>query len=138
MVLMAVLKAARAFSNCGGWHYCLVLEQGLLSPVATLVTEHGFGLRSFSSCSCRERAPALPGFSNPCSGAQQLWPAGSGAQAQQLCHTSLAPLRHVGSSQTRDPTPAPCIDWQILYQESLVFSNALLTFCVPLFFFQVQ
>ena len=35
---------------------------------------------------------------------QQLQPAGSGAQAQQLWCTGLVALQHVGSSQTRDRT----------------------------------
>ena len=48
------------------------------------------------------------GFDSCCSGAL-------GLKAQQLCHTGLvAPLRHVGSSQTRDQTHISCIG-RILY-----------------------
>ena len=36
------------------------------------------------------------------------------AQAQQLWHTGLAALQHVGSSQTRARTRVPCIGRQIL------------------------
>ena len=39
--------------------------------------------------------------------AQQLWLAGSRAQAQQLWRTGLVALRHVGSSRTRAGTRVP-------------------------------
>ena len=41
--------------------------------------------------------------------AQQLWLAGSRAQAHQLWCTGLVVLRHVGSSRTRAQTLVPCI-----------------------------
>ena len=47
-------------------------------------------------------------------GLQQLWHAGSKAQAQQLWHTGLVAPPHVGSSQTRDRTCVPCIGRRIL------------------------
>ena len=46
--------------------------------------------------------------------AQQLWLAGSGAQAQQLRCTRLVAPRHVGSSRTRARTRVPCIGRRIL------------------------
>ena len=45
---------------------------------------------------------------------QQLWLAGSRAQAQWLWRTGLAAPRHVGSSWTRARTCVPCIGRQIL------------------------
>ena len=53
------------------------------------------------------------GFSSCDSQAQQLWLAGSRAQAQQLCTGLVAP-RHVGSSQTRAQTRVPRIGRRIL------------------------
>ena len=54
------------------------------------------------------------GFSSCAMWAQQLWLAGSRAQAQQLWCTGLVALWHVGSSRTRDQTPVPCVGRQIL------------------------
>ena len=54
------------------------------------------------------------GFSSCGTPAQQLWLAGSRAQAQQLWRTGLVALLHVGSSQTRALTRVPCIGRQIL------------------------
>ena len=48
-------------------------------------------------------------------GHQQLWPVGSGAQAQQLWFTGLVAPWHVGSSQIRDQTHVSCIDRWIIY-----------------------
>ena len=56
------------------------------------------------------------GFSSCGSWAQQLWLAGSRAQAQQLWRTGLVAPRHVGSSRTRAQTHVPCIGRQILNQ----------------------
>ena len=42
-------------------------------------------------------------------GLQQLWLAGSRAQAQQLWLRGLVAVQHVGSSQIRDQTPVSCI-----------------------------
>ena len=42
-------------------------------------------------------------------GLQWLWLLGSRAQAQQLWHTGLVALGHVGSSRTRDRTCVSCI-----------------------------
>ena len=47
-------------------------------------------------------------------GLQQLWLAGSRAQARQLWRTGLVAPRHIGSSRTRAHTRVPCIDRQIL------------------------
>ena len=54
------------------------------------------------------------GFSSCSTLAQQLWLAGSRAQAQQLWHTGLVAPWHVGSSWTRDRTHVPCIGRRIL------------------------
>ena len=54
------------------------------------------------------------GFSSCGSRAQQLWLAGSRAQAQQLWCTGLVAPRHVGSSRTRARTRVTCIGRQIL------------------------
>ena len=47
-------------------------------------------------------------------GLQQLWLAGSRAQAQQLWRTGLVAPLHVTSSQTRTWTRVPCIDRRVL------------------------
>ena len=54
------------------------------------------------------------GFSSCGMWAQQLWLAGSRAQAQQLWRMGLVALRHVGSSLTRDRNRVPCIGRWIL------------------------
>ena len=66
----------------------------------------GFSLQSTGS--------RLTGFSSCGMPAQQLWLAGSRAQAQQLWHTDLAAPRYVGSSRTRAQTHVPCIGRWIL------------------------
>ena len=54
------------------------------------------------------------GFSSCGARAQQLWLAGSRAQAQELWCTGLVAPQHAGSSQTRDGTCVPCIGRWIL------------------------
>ena len=54
------------------------------------------------------------GFSSCGTWAQQLQLVGSRAQVQQLWHTGLVALRHVGSSRTRVRTHVPCIGRRIL------------------------
>ena len=54
------------------------------------------------------------GFSSCGSRAQELWLAGSRAQAQSLWHTGLVAPRHVGSSWARARTHVPCIGRRIL------------------------
>ena len=54
------------------------------------------------------------GFSSCGTWAQQLWLAGSRAQAQQLWRTGLVALWHVESSGTRARTCVPCIGRRIL------------------------
>ena len=71
---------AQAFASCSKQGLLFVAVCRLLIAVASLVVEHGLqGVR-----------------------AQQLWLAGSRAQAQQLQLTGLVAPRHVESSQTRD------------------------------------
>ena len=82
----------RAFSSCGQQGLLFVVVHGPLVAVASLVEEHGL------------QAHRL----------QQLWLAGSRAQAQELWRTGLVALRHVRSSWTRDRTRVPCIGRQIL------------------------
>ena len=54
------------------------------------------------------------GFSSCGTWAQQLWLAGSRAQAQQLWRTGLVAPRHVGSSRIRARTHVPSIGRRIL------------------------
>ena len=54
------------------------------------------------------------GFSSCGMRAQQLWLAGSRAQAQQLWRKGFVAPRHVGSSRTRARTRVPCIGRWIL------------------------
>ena len=90
-----------AFSSCGKWGLLFIVVRGLLIVVACLVAEHSTGSRHTGCSSCGTRA-------------QQLWLAGSRAQAQQLWHTGLVTPRHVGSSRTRARTHVPCIGRRIL------------------------
>ena len=73
--------------------------RGLLIAVAPLVASTGSRGAGFSSCSMR---------------AQELWLAGSRAQAQ-LWHTEPAALQHVASSRTRDQTHVPGAGRRILF-----------------------
>ena len=82
---------ARAFSSCGEWGPLFIAVRGLLTVVSSLVAEHRLQVH----------------------GLQQLWLAGSRAQAQQLWSLGSATPPHVGSSQTRDQTRVPCIGRQI-------------------------
>ena len=82
----------RASSSCGERGLLFVAVCGLLIAVASLVAEHGLQAR----------------------GLQQLWLAGSRAQAQQWWCTGLVAPRLVGSSRTRDRTRVPCVSRRIL------------------------
>ena len=62
----------------------------------------------------RSTSSRRTGFSSCGTRAQQLWLAGSRAQAQQLWRTGLVAPWHVGSSRTRAQTRVPCIGRQIL------------------------
>ena len=84
----------RAFSSCGKWRLLFVTVRGLLTAVASPVAEHGLQAH---------------GLQQLWHMAQQLWLADSRAQAQQLWHTGLVALRHVGSSRTRAQTCVPSI-----------------------------
>ena len=79
----------------------------LLIVVASLVVEHGLQVH-------RLQQLWHAGFSSCGTWAQQLWLAGSRAQAQQLWRTGLVDPQHVGSSWTRARTRVPCIGRQIL------------------------
>ena len=76
--------------------YSLIAESGLLIVVASLLAEHGL------QGSLAQVAELLPGCR---------------AQAQQLWHTGLVTLRHVGSSQIRDQNCVSCTGRWILYTE---------------------
>lgn len=76
-------------------------------------------------------------------GLQQLQFSGSRARDQFLCHTNLAALQQVESSQIRGQTCIPCISWQFLNQETtrevlslliwmLVFANISILKFLPL------
>ena len=94
---------ARAF-HCSGFSCC---RAQALGTRASVVAE-----RSRLSA-CRTQALECASFSSWGAWAQQLWLAGSRAQAQQLWHTASV-ARHVRSSWTRDRTSVPCIRRQIL------------------------
>ena len=81
--------------------------------------------RGYSSLQCagfslrwllllRSTGSRCMGFSSCGAWAQQLWLAGSRAQAQQLQRTGLVALQHVGCSQTRARTRVPCVGRRIL------------------------
>ena len=89
----------RAFCSCGEWGLLFVVVRGLLIAVASLIAEH------------RLQAQGLQQLWHT---VQQLWLAGSRAQAWQLWHTGLVAPQHVGSSRTRARTRVPCIGRQIL------------------------
>ena len=82
----------QGFSSCGERGLVFVAVCRFLIAVASLVAEHGLQAR----------------------GLQQLWLAGSRAQAQQLWRTGLVALRHVGSSRTRARTCVLCTGRRIL------------------------
>ena len=94
LAALGLCCCARAFSSCGERGLLFLEVHGLLIAVASLIVEHRLQAR----------------------GPQQLWLAGSRAQAQQLWHTGLVAPRHVGSSRTRACTHVPCIGRQILSQ----------------------
>ena len=72
-----------------------------------------FCARAFSSCG--KRGPLFIAVRGPLTiAASRCGAQAPDAQAQQLWHTGLAALRHVGSSQTRARTRVPCIGRQIL------------------------
>ena len=77
MAALGLHCCAQAFSSCGERGLLLVVVHRLLIAVASLVAEHGL-----QAC-----------------GVQQLWLAGSRAQAQQLWRKGLVAPRHVGSSR---------------------------------------
>ena len=86
------VSVAATFSSCREWGLLFVAVHGLLIAVASLVAEHGLQVH----------------------GLQQLWLAGSRAQAQQLWLAGLVAPWHVQSSRTRDQTRVPCLGRQIL------------------------
>ena len=91
------------------WFYCLslaVLGLRWCASFSLVVISWGYSLLWLLSLwSMRFRAWGL----------QYLRFLGSGGQAQQLWHTGLAAVRHVGSSWIRDQTGVSCIVGQILY-----------------------
>ena len=89
LAVLGLHCCTQAFSSCGECRLLLVVVCRLLIAMASLVAEHGLQARrlqylwcaSFSSCGSRalECRPSSCGMR-----AQQLWVAGSRAQAQQL------------------------------------------------------
>ena len=92
LAMLGLCCCAQSFSSCGEQGLLFVAVHRLLTVVAPLVAEH-----RLQAC-----------------GLQQLWLAGSRAQAQQLWHTGLVAPWHVGSSWNRDRTHVPCIGRWIL------------------------
>ena len=97
--------------------------------ICVFVAAHGLSLvaasRGYSSLQCTgfslrqllllwSTGSRRTGFSSCGTWAQQLWLAGSRAQAQQLWCTGLVAPWHVGSSRTRARTRVPCIGRRIL------------------------
>ena len=98
--LCLVFVAVRRFPLVAvSWVYSQLWCTGFLLRWLLLLQSMGSRHMGFSSCGMR---------------AQQLWLAGSRAQALQLWHTALVGLRHLVSSWTRAQTHCPCIDRQIL------------------------
>ena len=85
--------------RCCAWAFSRCREQGLL-----FIAVRGLLIVVASHCG----AWAVGAW------AQQLWLTGCRAQAQQLQHTGLVALWHVGSSRTRARTHVPCIGRWIL------------------------
>ena len=92
LAVLGLHCCAQAFSSCRERGLLFVAVCGLLIAVASLVAEHGLQAR----------------------GLQQLWLAGSRAQAQWLWRAGLVAPRHVGSSRTRARTRVSCIGRRIL------------------------
>ena len=103
-----------ALSSCGEQGLLFVAVRGLLVAVAPLIAEHGL------------QAHRL----------QQLWLVSSRAQAQQLWHTGLVALRHVGSSWTKARTRVPCIvRWILNYCATREAPPTSFLILIPLSFF---
>ena len=99
LAVLGLCCCAWASSSCGERGYSSLWCAGFLLWWLVLLQSTGSRCTGFSSCGTR---------------AQQLWLAGSRAQAQQLWCTGLVALRHVGSSCTRARTCVPCIGRRIL------------------------
>ena len=99
LAVLGLHCCARAFSSCG--------ERGLL-----FVAVHMFSLRWLLLL--WRTGSRHAGFSSCGMQAQQLWLAGSRAQAHQLWHMGLVAPWHVGSSGARARTRVPCIGRWIL------------------------
>ena len=93
-----------------------LLHTGFLQlrrPGATLCCGAGASHCGGFSC-CRARALGARASVVVAMWAQQLWLAGSRAQAWELWHMGLVAPWHVGSSGTRARTRVPCIGRRIL------------------------
>ena len=109
--------------RCWAWAFSGYSEQRLLfAPVCRLLL---IAVASF-----------VADYRLQTQGLQELWfvssvvvAPGSRVQAQQLWHTGLVALPHVGSSWTRDQTRVPYISIQILNQwttrEALAFNSEI-------------
>ena len=96
LAALGLCCCAWAFSSCGevSGGYSSLHCMGFSLLWLLFVAEQGSRHVGFSSCG---------------TWAQQLWLVVSRAQAQQLWCMGLVVLQHVGSSQTRARTHAPCI-----------------------------
>ena len=107
LTVLGLCCCMQTFSSCGEPGLLFIAVHGLLIAGTSLVEEHGLQARGLQQL-------WLVGFSSCGTRAQQLWLAGSRAQAQQLWHMDLVAPRHVGSSRTRARTHVPCIGRRIL------------------------
>ena len=94
---------------CCVWAFSTCVEWG-----ATLCCSVWASHCSGFSCCRWSMGSRRVGFSSCSMWAQQLWLAGSRAQAQQLWRTGLVASRHVGSSRTRARTRVSCISRRLL------------------------
>ena len=122
-----------AFRRCGCWSFWLPWVSMLRVPFPRC------GARRCSSLWCagfpvgwllraRSAGPGVPGLQ--WLRAQQLWPAGSRARAQQRGSTDLVALRNVESSGIRDQTRVPCTGRWVLIQCT---TKEVLSYCVMSF-----
>ena len=105
---------ARASLQCGKRGPPFFVVRGLLIVVRRLLIVVRGLLIVVASLLLQSTGSRRTGFSSCGAWAQQLWLAGSRAQAQQLWHMGLAAPRHVGSSRTRDRTRVSRIGRRIL------------------------
>ena len=113
----ATLPCGAWASHCGGFSCCRARALGTQASVVAACGLSSCSTRALERTgfsSCCTWALGHMGFSSCGMRAQQLWLAGSRAQAQQLWCTGLTAPRHVEFSWTRDQTHVPCTGRRIL------------------------